>query len=152
MSLLDENGCIPAGRICPFRNQCDPQYNFCNHGGYDHTVPFSCAMARAYDMQTAFQTPEAELFRLLSRFVGIEHRVDLRRSGHIYSYSIDPPIALKSKDLQAELDKVVSGRKYEVYSTAGNVEQAYSDDDGTLIVQKFMVNAVFIKLHADPAA
>ena len=41
------NGRIPAHTECPFKNICT--YS-CHHVGVQHLVPFSCAMARLFDL------------------------------------------------------------------------------------------------------
>lgn len=48
-SGLDETGRIPAGRVCPFRADCElARDDACYHKGVDHPVPYSCALARAF--------------------------------------------------------------------------------------------------------
>jgi hypothetical protein len=45
------NGKIPAHTVCPYRSQCPfVENNTCPHSGEQHTIAFSCAAARAYDM------------------------------------------------------------------------------------------------------
>lgn len=45
------NGKIPAGSVCPFRAVCHTaKAGDCGHTGTEHTVPFSCGTARAYNM------------------------------------------------------------------------------------------------------
>lgn len=56
-SKLD-NGMIPAHTECPFRGRCPeadwrPERNRCNHTGTEHPVPFSCGIARAYNILSA---------------------------------------------------------------------------------------------------
>lgn len=49
------DGCIPANTPCPFRDRCEvAQGNVCRHQGEHHDCAFSCAIARAFDMQTGF--------------------------------------------------------------------------------------------------
>lgn len=48
-SLID--GKIPANTVCPFRDRCEiAQAGTCKHMGADHSVPFSCAAARMFEM------------------------------------------------------------------------------------------------------
>jgi hypothetical protein len=50
MSLL-EDGLIPAGQECPFKDQCEVAIEGrCYHNGKDHTVAFSCGLARAFEI------------------------------------------------------------------------------------------------------
>lgn len=42
-------GKIPAGTPCPFRSVCRDAPNNCNHKGEQHSVPYSCGTARAFD-------------------------------------------------------------------------------------------------------
>ena len=45
------DGCIPAFQDCPYRVQCgDYGKNYCLHNGEKHNVPFSCAVARAWEI------------------------------------------------------------------------------------------------------
>jgi len=45
------NGSIPAYTACPYRTECkDFAKNFCVHTGTNHPVPFSCAMARSFEI------------------------------------------------------------------------------------------------------
>jgi len=45
------NGSIPANTNCPYKNQCgDYAKNFCIHLGPLHPVPYSCAMARSFEI------------------------------------------------------------------------------------------------------
>ena len=49
---LNENGRIPARKPCPFSSQCGTRrLGDCNHKGTEHECVFSCATARAYDLQ-----------------------------------------------------------------------------------------------------
>ena len=43
-------GLIPAHQECPFMNRC-PEWKTgsCNHLGVQHTVPYSCGLARLID-------------------------------------------------------------------------------------------------------
>ena len=54
ITKLDENGYIPAHKECPFWKYCCPktygQGIGCKHTGVNHSVPFSCAMARGFDL------------------------------------------------------------------------------------------------------
>ena len=52
---LDDEGKIPLGVNCPFKDRCslvnDPNINIrCKHKGKEHTVPFSCASARMFEI------------------------------------------------------------------------------------------------------
>lgn len=43
------NGKIPAGQECPYRSECpEAQNEQCGHKGVDHTVPYSCGLARMF--------------------------------------------------------------------------------------------------------
>ena len=45
------NGKIPAQTVCPFRIACpEALSNQCSHKGVEHTVPFSCGYARAFEI------------------------------------------------------------------------------------------------------
>jgi len=45
------NGSIPANTACPYKTICgDFAKNFCIHLGKEHPVPFSCAMARSFEV------------------------------------------------------------------------------------------------------
>jgi len=45
------NGKIPPNAECPFKNECDiVKFGCCNHNGINHNVPFSCAMARFFEI------------------------------------------------------------------------------------------------------
>jgi len=49
MLLVDGN--VPARTTCPWRQQCEiAQAGVCHHKGKEHTVPFSCATARAFEL------------------------------------------------------------------------------------------------------
>jgi hypothetical protein len=41
---------IPANTECFFRAQC-PEVVNCAHQGVDHSVPFSCGLARYFDLE-----------------------------------------------------------------------------------------------------
>ena len=44
-------GKIPARTECPYVNICDIKaMGECNHQGINHTMSFSCGVARAYDI------------------------------------------------------------------------------------------------------
>lgn len=48
-TLVD--GKIPANTVCPFRAKCEiAQNDACKHNGVNHTVPFSCAAARGFEI------------------------------------------------------------------------------------------------------
>ena len=50
MSKLS-NGLIPPKTICPFDEKCPMgQGKGCPHRGKEHSVAFSCAIARAFDI------------------------------------------------------------------------------------------------------
>lgn len=43
------NGLIPAHTICPFRVVCEvAKSGQCHHASQDHTVDFSCGLARGF--------------------------------------------------------------------------------------------------------
>jgi len=42
-------GRIPAHTVCPFKQSCGFT---CRHMGVDHDVPFSCACARLFDLDS----------------------------------------------------------------------------------------------------
>lgn len=45
------NGLIPKGTECPFMNKCPEWKNSeCAHLGVQHTVDFSCGLARLIDI------------------------------------------------------------------------------------------------------
>lgn len=45
------DGCIPPHTECPFHSECqEPNHGWCAHTGKNHTVPFSCGFARAFDI------------------------------------------------------------------------------------------------------
>lgn len=46
--LID--GCIPAHQECPYKDECPMGNNLCQHKGVEHTVPFSCAIARSFEI------------------------------------------------------------------------------------------------------
>jgi len=47
--LVDGN--VPAYTACPYKTECkDFAKNFCVHTGTNHPVPFSCAMARSFEI------------------------------------------------------------------------------------------------------
>lgn len=48
MSRL-QNGLIPPGTVCPFRDRCTEQN--CQHLGIDSPYTFSCYQARYYDLE-----------------------------------------------------------------------------------------------------
>lgn len=44
-------GRIPPHTECPFRERCEiAMANECHHKGREHTVAFSCASARGFDL------------------------------------------------------------------------------------------------------
>lgn len=44
-------GKIPQGTECPFRIKCEiAQANQCHHHGVEHSIDFSCAVARGFDL------------------------------------------------------------------------------------------------------
>lgn len=45
---LNEHGRIPAHTECPFKAKCGDIG--CHHKGKEHTVPFSCGMARGWEI------------------------------------------------------------------------------------------------------
>lgn len=50
-------GRIPANTECPFASRCVIKTdNKCKHLGTEHTVPFSCAVARGFDIVTKYET------------------------------------------------------------------------------------------------
>ena len=44
------DGCIPAGTVCPWKDECPMGAELCKHTGVDHAVPFSCAIARSFEI------------------------------------------------------------------------------------------------------
>ena len=45
------DGKIPEHTVCPFREKCEIAISGnCNHNGVEHTVSFSCASARGFDL------------------------------------------------------------------------------------------------------
>jgi hypothetical protein len=45
------DGLIPAGQECPWKKQCRfAHLEMCHHRGTQHEVPFSCALARGFDL------------------------------------------------------------------------------------------------------
>jgi hypothetical protein len=49
MTTKLENGCIPIGVPCPWKEKC-AMADSCFHEGLKHTTPFSCAAARGFDL------------------------------------------------------------------------------------------------------
>ena len=47
---LNERDCIPPHTVCPYKEKCDPNGNFCNHRGLNHAAEYSCALARVYQL------------------------------------------------------------------------------------------------------
>lgn len=46
------DGCVPAFTDCPYRKECgDYGQNYCLQEGVKHNVPFSCAIARSYEIE-----------------------------------------------------------------------------------------------------
>lgn len=45
-------GLIPAFRECPFKDKCKKTdfFEHCTHEGDQHQLPFSCAVARLFDI------------------------------------------------------------------------------------------------------
>ena len=63
------NGKIPAFTECPFRNKCEiAQHgqNRCSHLGLWHSVAFSCASARAFDLIEEIKNERKDLQKCLS--------------------------------------------------------------------------------------
>lgn len=56
-----KNGLIPAGTECPFKDECNS--SLCKHQGVWHTVNFSCAFARGFDLIHRKDGEEAQLMR-----------------------------------------------------------------------------------------
>ena len=56
-----KNGLIPAGTECPFKDECND--SLCKHQGVWHTVNFSCAFARGFDLIHRKEGEEAQLMR-----------------------------------------------------------------------------------------
>lgn len=55
-SRLTPDGLIELRAECPFRSCCEvAAANHCTHQGTQHQVPFSCAIARAFDLTAAKQ-------------------------------------------------------------------------------------------------
>ena len=49
MSIV--NGKIPAGQVCPYRDQClSARDERCNHMAVEHLVPYSCGTARMFQL------------------------------------------------------------------------------------------------------
>ena len=48
--LLNSRGRIPEQTNCPFKKIC-PSIGVCHHEGREHKVEFSCATARAFDLE-----------------------------------------------------------------------------------------------------
>lgn len=49
-------GKIPPHTECPYRETCSkPGRDLCNHLGKDHTVEFSCGLARAFDIINRYE-------------------------------------------------------------------------------------------------
>ena len=50
------NGQIPAGTVCPFKDKCqcdklsEDHPAHCGHHGVNHTVDYSCAWARGWEL------------------------------------------------------------------------------------------------------
>ena len=49
MPKLNEDGCIPAHTKCPWWDECGLK-EMCHHQGVKHDVPFSCGLARGWEM------------------------------------------------------------------------------------------------------
>lgn len=46
-----EHGLIPPETVCPYKDICHAvTAGLCKHRGTEHKVPFSCGLARAFDM------------------------------------------------------------------------------------------------------
>lgn len=70
---LNKNGCIPAGKFCPFKNTCNLWLNkakkdqfmnrggFCNHKGTNHKTEFSCGVARKFDFELKYKEENRSL-------------------------------------------------------------------------------------------
>ncbi len=44
-------GLIPIGQVCPYRSECtEAQNGDCGHKGVEHTVPYSCGLARMFQI------------------------------------------------------------------------------------------------------
>ena len=51
MILRLVEGKIPAYTACPWAQRCElKQSNACHHRGIEHAVPFSCAVARGFEL------------------------------------------------------------------------------------------------------
>lgn len=51
--LID--GRIPPNTVCPFWDKCEiAQCGKCMHKGIEHSVAFSCAVARGFDIVEAY--------------------------------------------------------------------------------------------------
>ncbi len=49
------DGRIPAGTKCPFKGECEYyKAGECGHFGKDHTVAYSCGVARLYDVTNIY--------------------------------------------------------------------------------------------------
>ena len=45
------DGCVPAFTDCPYRKECGNYgKECCQQKGKDHKVPFSCAIARGFEL------------------------------------------------------------------------------------------------------
>lgn len=50
------DGCVPAFTECPFKEQCSKDMpHFCEHLGTEHKVPYSCAIARSYEITHGYK-------------------------------------------------------------------------------------------------
>lgn len=57
MTTKLEDGCIPIGVSCPWKEKCE-MAEVCFHKGINHTTPFSCAAARGFDLIEEYNTKE----------------------------------------------------------------------------------------------
>jgi hypothetical protein len=56
-----QDGLIPAHTECPFASQCGfKQDDTCNHRGKEHTVNYSCASARLFDICRRYDAKDKE--------------------------------------------------------------------------------------------
>jgi len=61
MSRL-QNGLIPPETVCPFVDKCAVAVaEMCFHHGKDHTRPFSCGVARAFDIVKEMKEVRAKI-------------------------------------------------------------------------------------------
>jgi hypothetical protein len=53
------DGMIPVGSICPFKDKCELK-EACYHTGKFHRSPYSCALARGFDLMERKQLTKGE--------------------------------------------------------------------------------------------